>query len=239
MKDYPGQTISSRIPDWRKFLHPTLPASDTNRDCLPQGRVSSDRVCNSELATSEVGPSRPMPMFGLHVSFRGIPDIERFSACAEPVANDPNRKRAGVYPLPVKWLPVSTAVYSTITVCMMPAWCTIRRGGMLDTSTAVVEDDQAGAHGSRPPEQPAHLDLLDDDREAQPVIERVGDPAVTFRDVTKVDSSMVVGDRAPVSRMLELAHQLEGLARLDKPVDVAPGSTPAGDGRLSSLMRLG
>src|SRR5712671_6045257 len=39
---------------------------------------------------------------------------------------------------------------------------------------------------------------------------------------TQVDSSMVVGDRAPVSRMLELAHQLEGLARLDKPVDVAP-----------------
>src|SRR5258708_3458070 len=164
-----------------------------------------------------------MPMFGLYASFRGIPDIERFSACAEPVANDPNRKRAGVYPLLVKWLPVSTAVNSYITVCMMLAWCTIRCGGMLDTSMAVVEDDQAGAHGSRPPPgQPAHLDLLDNDREAQPVIERVGDPAVTFRDVTKVDSSMVVGDRAPVSRMLELAHQLEGLARLDKPVDVAP-----------------
>ena len=89
MKDYPGQTISSRIPDWRKFLHPTLPASDTNRDCLPQGRVSSDRVCNSELATSEVGPSRQMPMLGLYVSFRGIPDIERFSARTQSVANDP------------------------------------------------------------------------------------------------------------------------------------------------------
>src|SRR5712671_3665241 len=95
---------------------------------------------------------------------------------------DPNRKRAGVYPLPVKWLPVSTAVNSYITVCMMLAWCTIRCGGRLDTS---MEDDQAGAHASRPPEQPAHLDLLDDDREAQPVIERVGDPAVTFRDVSE------------------------------------------------------
>src|ERR1700730_4178478 len=101
---------------------------------------------------------------------------------------------------------------------MMLAWCTIRCGGMLDTSMAVVEDDQAGAHGSRPPEQPAHLDLLNDDREAQPVSERVCARGVTFRDVTKVDSSMVVGDRASVSRMLELAHQLEGLARLDKPV---------------------
>src|SRR3981189_257226 len=116
------------------------------------------------------------------------------------------------------------AVNSTITVCRMLAWCTIRGGGRLDTS---MEDDQAGAHGSRPPEQPAHLDLLDDDREAQPVIERVGDPAVPFRDVTKVSSSMVVGDRAPVSRMLELAHQLEGLARLDKPVDVAPAVHPS------------
>src|SRR6478672_9050811 len=72
---------------------------------------------------------------------------------------DPNRKRAGVYPLPVKWLPVSTAVNSYITVCMMLAWCTIRCGGMLDTSMAVVEHDQAGAHGSRPPPgQPAPLD---------------------------------------------------------------------------------
>jgi hypothetical protein len=83
---FADQRLRARIPDRRKFLHPTLPASDTNRDCLPQGRVSSDRICNSELATSEVGPSRQMPMLGLYVSFRGIPDIERFSACAEPVA---------------------------------------------------------------------------------------------------------------------------------------------------------
>src|SRR5258705_12820931 len=98
--------------------------------------------------------------------------------------SDPNRKRAGVYPLPVKWLPVSTAVNSYITVCMMLAWCTIRCGGMLDTSMAVVEDDQGGAHGSRPrPGQPAHLDLLDDDREAQPASEGVRDPAITVPDV--------------------------------------------------------
>jgi hypothetical protein len=80
---------------------------------------------------------------------------------------------------------------------------------------AVVEDDQAGAHGSRlPPGQPAHLDVLDDDREAQSVIERVGNPALTFGNVAEVDSSMVVSDRALISRMIALAHELEGFARL-------------------------
>src|SRR5262252_5223226 len=90
-------------------------------------------------------------------------------------------------------------------------------------SMAVIDDEQAGAHGSRaPPGQPAHLDLFDDDGEAQPVIERVGDPALTLGDVAEVNSSMVVSDRAAISRMIELAHQLEGLARLDEPMDVAP-----------------
>src|SRR5262249_2059331 len=88
---------------------------------------------------------------------------------------------------------------------------------------AVVEDDQAGAHRSRaPPRQPAHLDLLDDDREAQSVIERVGDPALTLGDVAEVNSSMAVSDRAPVLRMIEFAPELECLSRLDESIDVAP-----------------
>src|SRR5262249_59343699 len=91
------------------------------------------------------------------------------------------------------------------------------------SSMAVVKDEQARVHGSRAPQaQPAHLDLFDDDREAQPVIERVCDPALTLGDVAEVNAPMVVSDRAPIARMIELAHQLEGLARLDEPVDVAP-----------------
>jgi hypothetical protein len=90
-------------------------------------------------------------------------------------------------------------------------------------SMAVVENDQAGAHGSSPPlGQPAHLDLFDDDREAQSVIERVGDPTLAFGDVAEVHSSMVVSDRTLISRMVELAHELKGVARLDEPIDVAP-----------------
>jgi hypothetical protein len=87
---------------------------------------------------------------------------------------------------------------------------------------AVVEDDQAGAHGSCSSREPAHLDLLDDDCEAQPVIEGVGDPALMFRDVAEVYASIIICDRTRISRMVKLTQEFEGVARLDKPIDVAP-----------------
>src|SRR5690242_21426003 len=54
-------------------------------------------------------------------------------------------------------------------------------------------------------------------------------------DIAEVDSSMVISDRALISRMIELAHELEGITRLDEPVDVAP-TIHAGRGRAPQLL---
>src|SRR5690348_6090190 len=90
-------------------------------------------------------------------------------------------------------------------------------------SMSVVDNDQAGAHRARPRAgQPALLHLLGDQREAQSVIERVGDPALALGDVAEVHASMVVGDCAFISGMVELAHERESLSRLDEFIDVAP-----------------
>src|SRR5262249_38689032 len=103
-------------------------------------------------------------------------------------------------------------------------------------ASMAVEGDQAGVHRARPPrKQPAHLDLLDDDREAQSVVERVGNPALMPGNVAEVNPPMVISDRAPISRMIELAHELEGIAGLDESVDVAP-AIHASRGRTPQLL---
>jgi hypothetical protein len=59
--------------------------------------------------------------------------------------------------------------------------------------TTVVEDDDAGADVfCAPMEEPAAFDIFDNDREAKSIVQRISNPTMLLRDITEVNSAMVI-----------------------------------------------
>jgi hypothetical protein len=57
----------------------------------------------------------------------------------------------------------------------------------------VVEDDDAGADVfCAPTEEPAVYDIFDNDREAKSIVQRISNPMMLLRDITEVNSAMVI-----------------------------------------------
>jgi hypothetical protein len=78
----------------------------------------------------------------------------------------------------------------------------------------VVEDDNAGADEfCAPTEEPARFDIFDDDREAESVVQRISDPMMLLRDITKVNSAMVIRHGVIAARIGRPADELKCLPR--------------------------
>src|SRR5215470_19521289 len=77
----------------------------------------------------------------------------------------------------------------------------------------VVEDDDAGADVFRAPEEPARFDIFDNDREAKSIVQRISNPMMLLRDITKVNSTMVIRHGVIAGRIDGPADELKCLAR--------------------------
>ena len=79
--------------------------------------------------------------------------------------------------------------------------------------TTVVEDDDAGADVFCAPEEPARFDIFDNDREAKSIVQRISNPMMLLRDITKVNSTMVIRHGVIAGRIDGPADELKCLAR--------------------------
>jgi hypothetical protein len=103
-----------------------------------------------------------------------------------------------------------------------------------------VENDNPGAdEGCAPTENPARLDGFDDGEEAKPVINRVGNPAVSPGNIAEMNISMPIRHGMFVARFSALAEEHERLARLEVLEGVAAKLYPSGDLPFSSAIQLG
>jgi hypothetical protein len=103
------------------------------------------------------------------------------------------------------------------------------RASLRYSLTAIVQDDNPRADGCcTPAENPAGLDGFDDCEEAKPVIDRVGNPTVSPRNVAKMNISMPIRHGMFVARFGALAKEHERLARFEVLVRIAAALDPAG-----------
>ena len=73
----------------------------------------------------------------------------------------------------------------------------------------VVEDDDAGADVFCAPGEPARFDIFDNDREAKSVVQRISNPMMLLRDITEVNSTMVVRHGVIAARIGRPADKLK------------------------------
>jgi hypothetical protein len=94
---------------------------------------------------------------------------------------------------------------------------------------AVVENHDAGADEfCAPAENPANLDLLGDGGEPKPVVQRLGNPAVSLGNVAEVNAAMVIGHGVVITPIGGLADELKCLARSDVLIGIVAAIDPSG-----------
>ena len=95
--------------------------------------------------------------------------------------------------------------------------------------TAIVENDDPRADESCAlAENPAGLNGFDDGEEAKPVINRIGNPAVSPGNVAKMNISMPIRHGMFVARFSTFAKEHECLARFEVLVRIAAALDPGG-----------
>src|SRR5258708_13598283 len=101
---------------------------------------------------------------------------------------------------------------------------------------AIVQNDDARADKfCALPENPTGLNGFDNGEEAKPVINRIGNPAVSPGNVAKMNISMPIRHGVFVARFSALADEHERLARFK--VLTRRACTPDPHGRFASTLR--
>ena len=77
-----------------------------------------------------------------------------------------------------------------------------------------MENDDARADEfCAPTEKPADFDIFNNNREAKSIVQRLSNPMMLFRDITEVNSTMVIGHGVISFRTGVLADEFKCLAR--------------------------
>src|SRR6266436_3972109 len=98
---------------------------------------------------------------------------------------------------------------SFLIVCQLSA----SRSSLRYSLTAIRENDNPCANGCcAPTENPPPLDGFDDGEEAKPIINRVGNPVVSYGNVAEMNVSMPIRHGMFVARFSALADEHERLA---------------------------
>jgi hypothetical protein len=93
----------------------------------------------------------------------------------------------------------------------------------------VVEDDNAGANEfCAPTEEPARFDIFDNDREAKSIVQRVCNPMMLLRNITEVNSAMVIRHGVIAARIGRPADELKCLARSEVFIGITAAINPVG-----------